>query len=383
MKSSFLALITCLSATAYAAPQGGMRPQTCQRASGEVGAVFALTNSPFSNEVVTFSRSSDGKLVQNAVIATGGLGIGVDFDTQGGLRLSSDNKYLYAVSPGTDQVTVFSVDGSCLTKIQDVYAGDQPLALSLSPDNKFAYVLNGSVASTGIFGFAIGSDGTLNPITNKTIPTSTPIGVPGTIVFSPDSKSLIVTNKVGSSIDFYSVDAAGSATLKTTTRSAGERPFGAVFSQDGALFVVESGLPVSTNAAISTYNVDVGSGAISSVTASEKNQQTDGCWIALAGSNEQYAYTANFVSGTISSYAVSADASVTLIDGSAYFAGNGSEPVDLAVAGKGKFLYNLLRGTGAVDAFAVQDDGSLISLGRAGEGKGLPPANGASGMVAF
>jgi 6-phosphogluconolactonase len=345
--------------------------------------VFALTNSPFSNDVVTFSRSSDGKLNQNSIIPTGGLGIGVDFDTQGGLRLSSDNKFLYAVSPATDQVTVFSVDGSCLTKVQEVYAGDQPLALSLSPDNKFAYVLDGSVASTGIFGFTIGGDGTLNPITNKTIPTSTPIGVPGTIAFSPDGKSLIVTNKVGSSIDFYSVDSSGAATLKTSTQSAGNRPFGAVFRQDGALFIVESGLPVFTNAAISTYKVDVGSGAISAVTASEKNQQTDGCWIVLAGSGDQFAYTANFVSGTISSYAVSDDASVTLINGSANFAGNGSEPVDLAVAGQGKFLYNLLRGTGAVDSFSVQDDGSLTSLGRAGEGKGLPPNNGASGLVAF
>ncbi|KEF55942.1 uncharacterized protein A1O9_07522 [Exophiala aquamarina CBS 119918] len=383
MKSTILVFFTCLSATAYAAPQGDLRAQACQKPPGEVGAVFALTNSPFSNDVVTFSRASDGQLVQNAIIPTGGMGIGVDFDTQGGLRLSSDNSFLYAVSPGTDQVTVFSVDGSCLTMIQEVYAGDQPLALSLSPDNKLAYVLDGSVASTGIFGFTIGSDGTLNPITNETIPTSTPIGVPGTIDFSPDGKSLIVTNKVGSSIDFYAVDSAGAATLKTTTKSAGDRPFGAVFRQDGALFVVESGLPVFTNSAISAYKVDGSSGAISSVTASEKNQQTDGCWIALAGSNEQYAYTANFVSGTISSYAVAADASVSLIEGSAYFAGNSSEPVDLAVAEKGKFLYNLLRGTGAVDAFAVQEDGSLTSLGRVGEGKGLPPANGASGMVAF
>jgi len=360
-----------------------MRPQTCQKPAGEVGAVFALTNSPFSNDVVTFSRSSDGRLVQNAIIPTGGLGIGVDFDTQGGLRLSSHNKYLCAVSPATDQVSVFSVDGSCLRKIQEIYAGDQPLALSVSPDNKLAYVLDGTVASTGIFGFTIGSDGTLSPITNETIPTSTPIGVPGTIDFSLDGKSLIVINKVGSSIDFYSIDAAGAATLKTTTQSSGERPFGALFRKDGALFVVESGLPVFTNTAISTYDVDVGSGAISTVSASEKNQQTEGCWIALAGSNDQFVYTANFVSGKISSYAVSADARVTLVDGSAYFAGNGSEPVDLAVAGQGRFLYNLLRGTGAVDAFAVQDDGSLLSLGRAVEGTGLPRANGVSGMVAF
>jgi len=61
------------------------------------GAVFAMTNATEGNEIVRYSRASDGTLtrLRNSV-STQGLGIGVDTDTQGPLRLSSDNRFLYA-----------------------------------------------------------------------------------------------------------------------------------------------------------------------------------------------------------------------------------------------------------------------------------------------
>jgi 6-phosphogluconolactonase (cycloisomerase 2 family) len=93
------------------------------------------------------------------------------------------------VNPTDDLVTVFSVQGPTLPKVQTVYAGDQPLSISVSK-NGYAYVLDGSVASTGIFGFKVNQrDGTLLPLTNQTIPLSSPIGVPGVVVFSPDGRS--------------------------------------------------------------------------------------------------------------------------------------------------------------------------------------------------
>lgn len=52
--------------------------QHCRAPAGEAGAAFALTNAPFNNEVVAFSRASSGKLTQVGVYATGGAG-GIDF----------------------------------------------------------------------------------------------------------------------------------------------------------------------------------------------------------------------------------------------------------------------------------------------------------------
>ncbi|CAM1500400.1 Fc.00g095620.m01.CDS01 [Cosmosporella sp. VM-42] len=345
-----------------------------------------MTNVAIDNEVIAFSRNANGLLTQVGRYSTGGRGQGVDFDTEGGLQLNLDNTFLYAVNPVDDIVTVFSVQGSSLNQVQTIYAGDQPLSITLST-NGYAYVRDGSVASTGIFGFKVDKkDGTLSPLTNETIPLSTPIGVPGVIAFAPDGRSLIVTNKVGSSIDVFSIgeDGIASPAPITTIVSSGLRPFGAVFNNDTTLYVVESGLPPLHNSALSTYRLNAGATpCLTAITKAERNDQTDSCWVVLTP-DQQHAYTANFVSSSISSYSISTNGTASLIDGDAALPGDGSEPVDLAISSDGRYLYNLLRGTGAVAGWKIQEDGSLQDIGGVfGEGQGLPANDGASGLAAF
>ena len=304
--------------------------------SNAAGALFAMTNAP-DNEVIAFSRGADGKLTQAGKYSTGGRGQGVDFDTQGGLRLNADRTFLYAVNPADDKITVFSVKGAQLSKVQTVYGGDQPLSITLHGD--YAYALTGSVASTGIMGFKIAADGKLSPLTNKTIATSTPIGVPGDVEFSPDGKTLVVTNKVGSTLDVFAVNnGMASETPMTTIASSGQRPFAATFNNGSYLYVIESGLPSIKNAALSTYRLNGGSApSLTAVTKSERNEQTDGCWVVVTH-DQKYAYTANFVSGTISSYSLASNGTAALIKGDAAQEGDMSQPVDLALSGDGKFF---------------------------------------------
>ena len=91
------------------------------------------------------------------------------FDSDGGLQLSPDNKYLYAVSPASDMITVFSVQGSCLERIQEIYGGDQPVSLTFDWNKKLMYALDQSVATPGIRGYRMESGGTLSMINNQTI----------------------------------------------------------------------------------------------------------------------------------------------------------------------------------------------------------------------
>ena len=210
---------------------------------------------------------------------------------------------------------------------------------------------------------------------------STPIGVPGTVIFTNNGEGLIVTNKVGSTIDYYSVDSSGEATLVTTTASSGERPFGAVLALDDIIFIVESGLPVLENAAISTYRPTT-EGALQPITKSEKNQQSDGCWVIVTPDNK-YAYTANFISRSVSSYSVASNGIVSIINTVAANQGNNSQPVDLALSSDGKYLYNLLRGFGSITMSAIESNGSLSSVGVFGQGQGIPVVNGASGLAAY
>ena len=344
------------------------------------GAVFAMTNRASNNEVVAFSRAADGTLTQTGRYSTRGNGIGVDFDTQGGLTLSADRRFLYACSPGSDNVTVFGVNGSTLTFLQKVYAGDQPLSITLW--GNLAYVLDGSVAGNGITGFTVAANGTLTPIPNSFKLLSSPIAVPGEVRFSPNGKFIVVTHKVGSNIDVFKVGSSGLVSDPTPYKSFGERPFALDFQDNGRLFVLESGLPLLNNTSVSSYNLNSSSGALSVITGSAKNGQTDGCWIVITD-DQKYAYTANFVNGTISSYLLGSDGTATLINAVAAFPGDKSQPTDLAFGAGSRYLYDLLRGTGGVAGYRVESNGSLTPLGIFGVGGGLPVADGASGLAAY
>ncbi len=211
------------------------------------GAVFAMTNATSGNEIVVYSRASDGSLQRlNRRVSTRGLGIGVDTDTQGPLRLSDDHRFLYAVNPGSDDISVFRVEGTSLRFRQIINACDQPLSLTISGD--LLYVLNGSVAGNGIRGFRIAPNGTLTRLPGSFRALSSPIAVPGEVRFNPDGRFILVTHKTTNvlltpqnALDVFEVGPNGYASLMPRrVASFGLRPFSLAFRDDGRLAVVES-----------------------------------------------------------------------------------------------------------------------------------------------
>ena len=349
------------------------------------GAVFAMTNVTENNRVITYRRAANGALTKVDSISTRGSGIGTDLDTTGGLRLSSNHRFLYAVNAGSDDITVFAVSGTSLTFLQKVYAGDMPNSLTLH--RNLLYVLNGSVAGNGIRGFRIGADGRLTELPNSFRLLSSPIAVPGQVQFSPDGRLLVVTQKVSdqqvkpaNAIDVFTVRSDGLAsTVPLRNLSNGLRPFSLDFRSDGRLVVVESFNAAAGKSAASSYQL-LSNGRLSVISGSVANKQTDVCWVMIT-KDGRYAYTANFGSGTISSYGINSAGELRLIDGKAAFLGDLSQPVDLAQSANSRFLYLLLRGTGKVAAFRVKDNGSLVTLGTVVGG--LPVNDGASGLAAF
>lgn len=348
------------------------------------GAVFAMTNATDGNEIVTYGRAPDGRLRRLNSRRTRGLGMGVDTDTQGPLRLSADHRFLYAVNPGSDNVTVFEVNGTRLRFLQIVDAGDQPLCLTLSGD--LLYVLNGSVAGNGIRGFRIAPDGTLAPLPDSFRLLSSPIAVPGEVRFSPDGQVILVTQKTTNvlmrprnAIDAFTVGPDGYASaMPIRNRSFGLRPFSLAF-RDNTVVVVESFNAAPDRSAASSYQLSP-DGTLAVLSGSVPNGQTDVCWVVITHDG-RYAFTANFGSGTISSYNFDPSGTLTLLNGRAASLGAMSQPVDLSLSADGRFLYQLLRGAGAVGAFRIEDDGRLTSLGVVAGG--LPVADGASGLAAY
>lgn len=74
-------------------------------------AVFVMNNSVERNEVIAFTRTGEGSLVESGRFATGGRGSGGNTDpleSQGALTLSQDHQLLFAVNPGAEKFLCFA-----------------------------------------------------------------------------------------------------------------------------------------------------------------------------------------------------------------------------------------------------------------------------------
>jgi DNA-binding beta-propeller fold protein YncE len=179
---------------------------------------------------------------------------------------------------------------------------------------------------------------------------------PGQVGFSPDGTQLIVTTKLnGSNIDVFGVRADGELSQSFVQNAAVEPlPFGFVFDPDGRLVVTEAG-----GSDVSTYGLDA-DGTLSHISTVADGQAAP-CWIASVGG---WYYVANAGSADIAGYQVSSGGVASLIAANAGIAGTtDAGPTDLAGSSNGQFLYVDAGGTGAVDEFAVNADGTLTSLG--------------------
>jgi 6-phosphogluconolactonase len=319
------------------------------------GAVYTLTNSSSENEVLVFNRSADGSLTVQGSYATGGLGSGSSLGSQSAVILSKNHKWLYAVNAGSNQISAFAVNGNGLELVDVSDSGGlQPISLTVYKD--LLYVLNAG-GSGNISGFNIEQDGSLSPLAGSTQPVSNGgVGAaPGLaqIAFSSDGSTLVVTEKTTNLLDTYQVD-DGLASAPVTHPSSGAVPFGFAFDRHGHAIVSEA------SGAVSSYQID-GSG-FSVISPSVVNTQVAACWIAIS-KNGKFAYTTNAGSGSISSYAIGADGSLTLLNPVAGSTGPGSSPVDMAFSINGRYLYALGAGSHTITIFQMNADGSLTSTG--------------------
>lgn len=95
------------------------------------------------------------------------------------------------------------------------------------------------------------------------------------------------------------------------------------------------------------------------------DHQVDTCWLV---NNGKYAYGSNYGSGTISSFRLGSNGSLTLMQraaGRSADPGNkqGSAPLDIRTSRDGRFLYLVQPGSGKVGGWRINANGSLAKLG--------------------
>jgi len=318
---------------------------------GVSGAVYTLTNQAVGNAVAIFQRGADGSLHSSGTVATGGTGTGAGLGSQGAVVLSDDGRWLFAVNAGSNDVSVFRVGPLGLALASRTASGGTAPS-SVTAFGSLVYVLN-SGGSGNITGFRLAPDGGLTKITGSTQPLSGPAVGPAEVAFSPDGRSLVVTEKGTSLIDVYSVRRNGAATGPTTTASAGATPYGFAFHDPDDLLVSEAA------GSASSYDLR-GDGALKVLSGAVLTHQAAPCWLVVTNDN-RFAYVADAHAGVISAFNVSSRGALTLLDADGVTATVAIGNTDLAVSGNSRFLYQLDGGT--IYAFQIQPDGHLSANG--------------------
>ncbi|MBI3604832.1 MAG: beta-propeller fold lactonase family protein [Nitrospirae bacterium] len=326
-------------------------PQEANEAAA--GAVYAMTNAPDGNKIVIFNRDENGTLTKVGSESTGGTGSGGGIDplrSQNSLILSGDKRWLLAVNGGSNEISVFRTHHDGLELVNKVSSGGI-FPVSLTSYQDLIYVLNAG-GTPNIMGFHLSHKGRLTPLLDS----SRSLGSGGfaQVGFDPEAQRLVVTDRAGSKILVYSVGDDGlPASGPVTSTSNGKVPFGFIFDQRGHLLVVE----VGPNA-VSSYQV-LSDNTLQVISGSVPNGQTAACWIVATDRGD--VFTTNPGSGTVSAYQLMVgNGQVALLNGAA---GSGNKPLDLAVTGNGRFLYALDPGSGNIDIFQIDHNGSLTNLG--------------------
>jgi 6-phosphogluconolactonase (cycloisomerase 2 family) len=210
---------------------------------------------------------------------------------------------------------------------------------------------------------------------------------PAQVRFTPGGRRLVVTVKGTNTIYVFSVDPDGRAgdhpAISQAPGPALPSFFGFTFDRGGHLLVTElfgsaTSIPAGGQGALSSFRI-TNNGDLLPISSHVADGGTAACWIALEPITGKFAYVANNLSASISSYTVGDNGIVTLLDGTA---GTGAGPNDLAVASEGNtsFLYAVEAGSGTVGAFRINGDGSLTAITG---GSGLPAGRSAQGLAAF
>jgi 6-phosphogluconolactonase len=354
MKLSTLLMVMTLSLTVCLGV--GATP-----AAEPVGAVYTMSNAADGNSVLVFNRRINGHLAPAGAFATGGLGTGGGLGKQSAVVLDQSDRWLFVVNAGSHEVSVFEVHAAGLQHLETRASGGfRPISLALHDDLLSVLYAGGNIGEgDNITGFRVRPNGTLMPLSDSTRPLSAAVTDPAQIAFTPDGSVLVVTEKSTNQLVTYTVRNNGQPSDPIVQDAVGTTPFGFALGKRSQLFVSEAFGGAPNASAMSSYTVSH-QGDLQVNSPSVGTTQTAACWVVVTPDG-RFAYVTNTGSGSISSYEISFDGGLTLLNARAGKTGPGSSPIDMALTHDGRFLY-ALSGAGKIDAFRVQAQGGLASL---------------------
>ena len=383
-----------------------------------VGAMYALTNqhdpsqqisasadAPSEpdrvNQVVAYSRGTDGSLTEIGVYDTGGIGENIrasganPLASQDPLIVSKDQRFVFAVNAGSESISSFSInDDYSLTPVSlnvstsGSSGAQNPVSLTIFENTLYVANSGNFVDENGveldtlpqdrnrvnssIIAFTVGDDGSLTPLEGSEIP-----GIAanvGSIEFSTDGGSLSITERRTNDIITVGLDGNGLPISESSLASITEQPFGTDIypAEIGDILLVSEGNNGAPGlSGLSSYLVqDDGSlTGISLSTGIEGDPLTTGftfgCWVEFVETpTGDFAYVSNTPDGVITSFAVSDAGELTLLESEAATTGiggddtqNGAGVLDAEIVFP--YLYQVVNNDGRIAQYFINPEGGL------------------------
>jgi 6-phosphogluconolactonase (cycloisomerase 2 family) len=362
-------LAVAIAGPAVASAHSGQGPhQTAEH-------VYLDGNTAGANTIAGFVRHADGSLsaLPGSPFAGGGAGLGAGLSSQDAVKFADNGRYLLAVDAGSNQISVLSVgwDGSLTPVTGSPFSsgGVEPNSIAVHDGLVYVSNLGSAMAAPNYTGFTLTPWGQLQPIPNSTV--TLPAGEnTGDIVLNNNGTKLVGaviggTTPGSSLLNSYRLNWDGTlaAASGSPFEAQGLGAFGSEFSpiNPDQLFVSNphNGAGLGT---VSAFD-DSRSGTLSPISASPfADEQTAPCWIVI-GHDGQRLYALNTGTGSVSTYSIAADGTLTLRASTPL-----SNPVgaitgtDVTISDNDNTLYVNEAKNGTVGAFKINPAGTVSQL---------------------
>ncbi|KAI0654477.1 hypothetical protein C8Q70DRAFT_925645 [Cubamyces menziesii] len=379
MQLSFAALASILAASSLvsAVPlqRRGTKMMTSKTRFNAAGAVYFITNEPSENMIIAASINSDGTLSLDRAVSTSGHGahgitdpLGPDaLFSQGAIKASAKGQVLATVNPGSNTVSLFSIDPNTPTNIQPLgdpisSEGEFPMSLAFNSDGSRLCVLNGGTVN-GVICYNVDKKTGLSAMSNtlrslglnQTTPATGPPGTASHLVFSEDGKQLLASVKgVPPNPGMIAVwDVADDGSLSAD--------FQAVAPPSGGLLPFSMTVVPGKNAVLSTdpgigFDVfDLSGGNSSSAVAIDGQSAT--CWSSFSTKTGNF-YLTDIGTSIVTEVNIDDNLKASIVK--QYPQTNGSSTIDndIATVNGKDFMYVLAPGTQSVEVLSLDAPGN-------------------------
>ncbi len=337
--------------------------------------VYTLSNQASGNAVIVYNRANNGTLTYSASYTTGGTGTGGGLGNQDAIIMAGDDNdddVILAVNAGSNSVSSFKINGGGLNLKSTVNSGGmRPVSIAQHED--IVFVLNAG-GTNNISGFKLKNNGKLEPIANSTRPLSAASTGPAQVSFINEGKVLVITEKATNKIVTYTVNENGIPGTMHSITSSSPTPFGFATAENRNIFVSEAVGGAPGASVLSSYRIS-NNGSITLVDGSVGAGQSAACWVVITN-NGKYAYTTNTASNNLTNFNVNTNTGSISVN-TAIAATTGMGPIDAALSNNSKYLYILNGASNTIGTYAVANNGSLSLLQTV---TGVP--TGATGLTA-